>query len=298
MRIRQVVGVGAGVGLVAALAVGCMAKKSAPYPDVTSFCDAKAEAECQIAMTCVIDPDQCKVTRVADCNSDAMTATTNGTGTRKYTQANAQACIDALNSAYGGGNTTVSFAALQGKGSIADLCGRVFSGNSSMNQPCQSAYDCTGDLICAPVMPGSTSLVCASSMTVKEGDFCASPGSTCATDSYCGLPSASAAYQCEAAKLDGQSCDPVTAPCVSAERCVSAGTGQVCEARVQAGQSCQSDDDCAPAAPYCDPYANKCTAGQSFALGAADCAEFEPGGATTGTSASDSGSAASDAGSD
>lgn len=298
MRIRQVVGVGAGVGLVAALGIGCMAKKSPPFPDVTSFCNAKAEAECQVATTCVIDPDDCKTTRAAECNSDAMTATANGTGTRKYTQTNAQACIDALNSAYGGGNTTVSFAVLEGKGSIADLCGRVFSGNSSMTQQCQSAYDCTGDLICAPVMPGATSLVCAAPVTVAEGAFCATPGSTCATDSYCGLPSAGAAYQCEEAKMESASCDPVTAPCVSADRCVSAGTGQACEPRVKAGQPCQSDDDCAPAAPYCDPYANKCAPGQSFALGATDCAEFEPGGATAGTSASDAGSAASDAGSD
>jgi hypothetical protein len=295
MRIRQVVGVGAGVGLVAALAVGCMAKKSAPYPDVTSFCDAKAEAECQIAMTCLIPPDQCKVTRAADCNSDAMTATANGTGSRKYTQDNAQACIDALNSAYGNGNTSVSFATLEGKGSIADICGRVFSGNSSMNQPCQSSYDCTGDLICAPVMPGSTSLVCAASVTVKEGEFCATPGSTCATDSYCALPSAGAAYECEVAQSEDQTCDPVTEPCVSADRCVSAGTGQACEPRVSLGQACQSNDDCAPGAPYCDPYVNKCTPGQSFAAGAADCAGFEPGGAM---SASDSRSAASDAGSD
>ena len=290
MRIRQVVGVGAGVGVIAALAVGCMAKKSPPYPDVTSFCNAKAQAECQIAMTCLIDPDTCATTRAADCNSDAMTATANGTGSRKYTQANAQACIDALDSAYGSGNTTVSFMQLQGKGSITDVCERVFSGNSSMNQQCESSYDCTGDLICAPVMPGSSSLVCAPSVTVAEGAFCATPGSTCATDSYCALPSAGAAYQCVSAALESQPCDPVTMPCVSSDRCVPEGSGQACEPRVKLGQACQSDDDCAPEAPYCDPYLGKCTPGQSFAAGAADCDGFQPGGVMVGMSASDAGS--------
>jgi hypothetical protein len=299
MRIRQVVGVGAGVGLIAALAVGCAAKKPAPYPDIPSFCMAKAQAECQIASTCLIDANDCQAHRAAVCNSDAQAATEMGVGSRKYVQANAQACIDALNTAYGGGSTKVSFAQLVGKGSIADVCARVFSGNAAMNESCASPYDCTGDLICAPVMPGLAARadggagpsVCAPSVPVAAGGFCASPGSTCATDTYCALPSASSAYECEPAMQQSQSCDPVTAPCASTERCVSqpGSAAPMCQPRAKLGQGCETDGDCVPDAPYCDPYIRKCTTGQSFASDAADCAEFTSMGSVPMGSASDAG---------
>jgi hypothetical protein len=299
MRIRQVVSVGAGVGLIAALAIGCVTKKAAPYPDIQSFCNAKAQAECQIASTCLIDANDCQAHRAAVCNSDATAATEMGVGPRKYVQGNAQACIDALNMAYGGGNTKVSFMQLVGKGSIADLCARVFSGNASMNETCASPYDCTGDLICAPVMPGhmasanggAVPSVCAPSVNVAAGGFCATPGSICATDSYCALPSASSAYECEPAMQQSQSCDPVTAPCASTQRCVSqtGSAAPMCQPRAKLGQACQSDGDCVPDAPYCDPYINKCTTGQSFASDAADCAEFTAMGAVATGSGSDAG---------
>ena len=134
MRIRQVVIVGAGVGLIAALAVACTLKQSPPFPDVASFCMAKAEAECQIAATCLINnPDDCKAQRASLCNTEADQARAGGTRAREYTQGNAQPCIDAVNAAYGNGNTKISYSQLVGKGSITDICGRVFSGNAATN---------------------------------------------------------------------------------------------------------------------------------------------------------------------
>jgi hypothetical protein len=281
----------------AALAAGCAAKKPAPYPDVQSFCDAKAQAECQIATTCLVDPSECQAQRASVCNADAETATVHGTGSRKYTQANAQACIDAVNAAYGGGNTQVSFAKLFGQGSITDTCERVFAGNSSMNQPCESSYDCTGSLICAPVSPGSAPAdggvgpsVCAPIVTVQEHGFCSTPGSTCATDLYCAVPTAGSAAECVPAQMESQPCDPVTLPCVSTQRCQATGaTGQTCEPRAKLGQPCQTNGDCVPDTPYCDPYLGKCTPGQSFASGAADCAGFRATGAVPTVSTSDAG---------
>ena len=292
MRVRQVVGVGAGVGLIAALAAGCVAKNPAPYPDVQSFCNAKAQAECQIASTCLVDANSCQAQRASVCNADADAATANGTGMRKYTQANAQRCIDDLNAAYGGGSTQVSFAQL---GKITNDCERVFAGNSSMNQPCESSYDCTGDLICAPVIPGTDTAdggmgpsVCAASVAVDPGGFCSAPGSTCPTDSYCTTPAANSAPTCQPAKQQGQACD--TAPCVSSQRCQSIGvTGMTCEPRATLGHDCMTNGDCVPDAPYCDPNVDKCTKGQSFATGAEDCKEFMATGAMPTVSASDAG---------
>jgi hypothetical protein len=44
-----------------------------------------------------------------------------------------------------------------------------------------------------------------------------------------------------------------------------------------------SNDDCAPAAPYCDAYAGHiCTVGLTFATGALDCHGYEATGADAG----------------
>ena len=259
------------------LVAACSAKSSAPYPDVIGFCTAKAQAECQVASTCGIDPTACQTQRVSLCNADANTAASTGSHTRKYTQANAPACIDALNAAYANGNAKVLFAHLVGRGSITDVCERVFSGGAGQNDSCQSPYDCTGDNICSPVLPGSTSFVCAAPTQVSAGGFCQNPGSVCAADTYCAMPTASGGYTCTPAKQEGEPCD--AAPCVSTERCEATGaTGHTCEPRVAADKPCTTSDDCAPAAPYCDPYVgNICTTGLSFATHAPDCKGFETG---------------------
>ncbi len=296
MRIRPVVGVGAGVVLVAALGGACASKKSDPYPDVTSFCNAKAKAECQIATTCLVDESVCEVQRASLCNNDAASAM--ASGTRKYVESNVQPCIDKLNAAYGNGNTKVSYAQLVGDDSILDACERVFSGNAGMNDACQTSYDCTDGFICAPELPGASAdggtgpFVCAHSVTVAPGQFCSTPGSTCMTDTYCAMPPMGGAYDCEPAKQQNQPCDPVSAPCVSAQRCEaqSGATGQTCEPRVTLGQACQTSDDCDPSAPYCDPYGNLCTMGQSFAAGASDCQAFKSTAATPVVSGADAAS--------
>jgi hypothetical protein len=274
MRIASLIG----AGLAVVAAAGCSAKSPAPFPDVASFCQARAAAECQIASTCGIDPDECKTVRVSQCNADATAAMT--TGTREYVQANAQACIDVLNAsnAYGGGSSKILFAQLKGKGSIEDVCGRVFSGKAAVNAACTTSYDCTGGNICSPVHPGTT-LVCAPETDKQMGDFCGDPGSTCAEDTYCTMPATGGGYQCVAAKQEGQPCDANT-PCVSTERCGLGGaTGQTCEPRVGANKACSSDDDCVPTAPYCDPFVGMtCAPGLSFANGAPDCSGYRSGG--------------------
>jgi hypothetical protein len=294
---QPVVCVGGGFLLVAVLGAGCASKKSEPYPDATSFCNAKAQAECQIASTCLVDEKDCEAQRASLCNMDAATAM--ASGTRSYVQANAQPCIDALNKAYGGGSTKVSFMTLVGPGSVTDTCERVFSGNAGMNDKCVSSYDCTGNLICAPAMPGepveggTAGYVCAPIVMVAAGGFCAAPGSTCAPSSYCAMPPSGGAYDCEPAKKQNQPCDPVTAPCESDQRCeMQAGvTGQTCEPRVMLGQACQTSDDCDPSAPYCDPYVgNLCTQGLSFAAGAPDCQAFKSTPATPVVNVADAGS--------
>ncbi len=229
MQTRAPFGITLTLGLaafVASAAAGCSPKDQAPYPDVASFCNAKAQAECQVATPCGIDAEGCQVLRSSLCNMEAMAALS---GTRKYIQANAPACISAANAAYGNSSRDVSFAQLVGPGSISDVCARVFSGNAAINDPCESPYDCAGGNVCAPVSAaaiapdgGVSARVCATVVAKNEGDFCGNPGETCATNTFCTQPGAGGGFRCTLANSQGQPCNPVTAPCVSTERCEAA----------------------------------------------------------------------------
>jgi hypothetical protein len=240
------------------------AQPANPLADVAGFCQEKANAVCQIAPVCAIDPQTCTDAQAALCMSDAANAT--ASGVRTYDAANAKACIDAVTHAYGNGANLIPFANLEGPGSITDLCNRVFTGNLAIDTTCETDYDCAGATICAPVTAGATAHVCANAVAVPMGGFCDNPGSMCETDLYCAVQTSGAA-QCEMAAGIGASCANGVA-CVSEDQC---GASQTCIARQQSGGGCSSDDQCDSTAPYCDPASNVCAAGLSFAQGATDC---------------------------
>ncbi len=256
--------------------LACAVTASDPYPDVATFCTAKATAECQIAATCAILPATCQTWRDSLCNGDALQAMTDGL--RKYTPGNAPACIQALNRWYGGGNTAIPYVDFIGPGSITDTCERVFTGNLAQAASCTSPYDCANGAACAPVAPMSTAFICADAVQVDAGSLCGQAGQECATDTYCALQPTSA-YACVPSATEGQPCSPTGTPCVSADRCAANGaTSFSCEPRVAPGMPCSSDSDCLPAAPYCDPNAGSiCTLGLTFAVLSADCTAYVPG---------------------
>jgi hypothetical protein len=264
---KKWLGLGIALGVFAAFAGACSSSSPPPpFPDVASFCQAKAKEECQVAPTCAIDPGTCQVAREKACN-DAATAAT-ASGARVYTQDNAQACIDKVHAAYG--SPVVKLADLQGDGSIEDVCERVFVGNADKNKPCTTNYDCASGRVCAPVQPGVAQTVCADKTPANVGDFCANPGTECATGSYCATSMAGAA-QCTARGAVGAACT-ATSPCLESLRCFM-GT---CVDRAKPGEACNSNNDCPDVDPYCDPYAgNICAIGLSFATGAPDCKVFQ-----------------------
>lgn len=275
-------GMGIAFGVLAAFAGACTSTAAKPFPDVATFCAAKAKEECQIAPTCAIDPTGCQTLRLKACNDEAASAI--ATGTRKYNPDNAQACIDRVHAAFA--TTRIVSTDLFGDASIADKCARVFEGAADKNKACTSNYDCISGRICAPVQPGVAQLVCADKIAKNLSDFCADPGSTCPTGAFCAQATGGAA-QCQARAQLNQACS-AAAPCAETLRC----SGGTCTPRATPGQSCASNDDCSPTAGYCDPNANNiCTVGLTFATGAADCKAF-----VTNTTPIDAGTPAIDAG--
>jgi hypothetical protein len=232
---------------------------STPPPDgtVDEFCADWAKALCQVP--CNFDVMACVTFQTSACQSFVASLQQSGS-TRQYSQPNGKACIDALNSAYGGGVTMVSAATLA---MTSATCNRVVVGSQATNKACTDDNDCANGLVCTPYNGGK---LCGPLTARNVGDPCGDPGDSCQGDSYCAAQ-AGAAPQCVATPATGGACS-ATIPCGSSNRCV----GGTCQARATSGQACSSNSDCASSAPYCDTYPPAaCTTGLSFARGSIDC---------------------------
>jgi hypothetical protein len=252
----------AGFFVVAIPVGGCTAANHPLYPDLGSFCTAKAKAICQIAGLCGIDSPTCKAYQYQQCAVAGQQS-----GTRMFSPDNAKICVDAENAAFANALNVgkIPFNQLVGPGSINDKCTRVFTGNAMSLKTCMTDQDCTGDLACVRASPGFTTLVCATPTQKALGDPCQNPGDQCDPDSYCKMQGA--LWVCSKASGPGEACSDGV-PCVSSQHCVA----QTCSPRAVAGGSCLTDSDCGSDAPYCDPFYNhRCTIGLTFATGSDDC---------------------------
>src|SRR5262249_45067581 len=83
----------------AALAVAACSSSPGPtYPSVDAFCNAKAQAECQVAAKCAVTMSSCMTARLSACSTTAIQAT-QSLG-RSYVADNADACVDAAQHAF------------------------------------------------------------------------------------------------------------------------------------------------------------------------------------------------------
>lgn len=281
---------GAGVGVVGMLVAGC---SSGPLPNATvsEFCQSKAMAECQVAVSCGVTTDVCVSFRQEVCVTSANQETMSGT--RAYAQPNAAACIQAVQMAYAPPSQTITFATLQ---AVDSTCQEVFPGDVMTNGSCQTDYDCVNACpadalattceVCSPEVPGSTKMICAFAQpNIAQGMPCANVGSVCDTGTYCtGVP---ATCQPGGMAAAGQTCTPPAVMCAAGEYCQLNGgaTSGKCIAMGSVGSVCTTDANCAATAPYCDlnvpPTGGSSTEGtcqtglfSSFATDEKDCKAF------------------------
>jgi Dickkopf N-terminal cysteine-rich region len=230
---------------------------------VSGYCSAYAKAICAIGSTCQFETSTCETYQTTQCTTAASAAMD---GTRQYTSTNVQACINALNGAYGGSPTSISASSLQG---VATACNEVFVGTSALMGPCKNNYDCaTSSQICASA-PGQ-SAVCTTATPKLLGQACADPGDQCPAGAYCAPQSGTST--CVMAPAAGSACS-------SSEMCGSSGTclNGVCQAVGQVGAICNTDADCSSGL-FCDTYVEPpyipspvCSNALTFASGSKDC---------------------------
>jgi hypothetical protein len=247
-------GIGLG-GFVVFGAVACSSTAADKYPSSDSFCDAKAQEECQVAARCAATDGNCLAARKSECSK--LVSQSAG-GTHQYRPGQAEGCVNKTHDVYS--RQTPLTPDVQGE--LAVACAKIFQGTTKSFQTCESTLDCEGDLICDKTF-------CAAKVTKNGGEPCGNPGEVCNTGNFCDTFSGGVA-QCKPRKAKGEACDTTKNPCNESLRCNTS-----CEERFGSGSSCGSNGDCAPSAPYCDPFnGNKCDAGLIFAPGAGACKAY------------------------
>ena len=231
----------------ALLSAACSSSPKDKYPSAQSFCDAKAEEECQaVAQKCEVTPDACRQSRSRSCAAHASETASAG---RHYSPGLAQGCIDQVHSAW-----AKDFIPPVDQKKVDDMCERVFEGARESLQSCQSDYDCAGTRICDKG-------ACATETKKKQGDQCGNAGDVCEAGFYCAQKGKF--FVCDAKGGAGQRCAADLPACREDLRC-----DVTCQPRLTAGALCRVNDDCSAAAPFCDVNNNsgaKCGAGLHFA---------------------------------
>jgi hypothetical protein len=262
------------VAVVLLSVVGCGGGGSGKPMTTADFCMQYADAICQIAdMQCGLSTASCASYQMGQCMANAASVT--ASGKRTFTPANVSACVNAVKSAYGSTQTIVPSTLA----SIDVACGYVFQGSAvALQDSCTTQFECAGatngTIICDKGF-------CAMQMSTAANMPCGNPGQVCVTDYYCSANSA--VRICTASGVSGNPCD-ANNPCAHNLRCANGS----CTTLLPSGGACTANSDCAPAAPYCDPYASpaRCDTGLQFASDSPSCncitAGTSCGGGTTG----------------
>jgi len=241
-----------------ALVSGCGGGSGTPLTE-DSYCEQKAEKECQVAPKCGTGMTACVTQRKTACL--AVNAASK-TPPRIFTPSNVGPCIDKTNSVYA--KSLAAGATQADLDAMTDVCAYVFQGNST--DVCTVKYDCKDkSQICDKG-------ICVKQMNVNKGAFCVSPGQVCSADSYCANDTATSMLKCLPKAVQSAPCS-ATIPCIDPYRCD--GPSGTCMPKFMAGQFCGNSSECAAAAGFCDPFLGcKCDTGLSFAAGALACADY------------------------
>jgi len=196
------------------------------YPDVSSFCNGRAKAECnsEVVKACaVVDATHCIDKRQAAC----VAATPPG---MTYSPSGAELCIKSVSTTFADAKLTA-----EENRSNGESCLRVFDGPGLANATCQSDVECkvsTG-LRCV-LASGSATGTCQVPQRVQGGGSCTLPSHLCVDDFHCG-----SSQHCDINSQVGEPCNAVL-PCVDAAQCIA----DLCVSKFNDGTRCTSDDQC------------------------------------------------------
>jgi len=209
------------------LASACSDAQGPKYPDLSSFCSARASAECstQVVLACASpSASMCVARRQLLCVSSMPTETT-------FNAVDADRCVTQVSNAYADARITPS------KSSAIDAaCLTVFDGPGDRDALCHRDYDCKVSTGLRCINPGGAGQgVCEVPRQVDGGGSCSASDALCTAGYHCG-PTA----HCDINGALNEGCDDKT-PCSMDLQCSSAG---VCVPRSPDGSTCVAADEC------------------------------------------------------
>jgi hypothetical protein len=216
------------LAVVSLVLVGACSGKGGPkYPDLNSFCNGRASAECspEVLLACAApNSATCIAKRQALCVSTAPAGTS-------YNPSSAESCITQVSNAYADAKVT-----LAESNAIDAACLPVFDGPSGQGVSCQKDADCkvsTG--IRCVLSSGSNRGTCQTPIAVQGGGSCAASNAQCVPGFHCG-PIA----HCDIDAMANEACDGQN-PCGPDLLCSAAGT---CVPKMADGSVCATGDEC------------------------------------------------------
>lgn len=206
---------------------------AAQYANLSTFCDARAQAECntQVVSHCGVKDSNACVHKVStSCVSGAPQGAT-------YQPARARDCIDAVHDAYS--TATLTKDALS---KVDAACSLVWSGPGAARAPCGNDLDCASKDGLKCVTPlGQNNGKCLKPNVVAGGATCANEADRCPADYYCD----GKALVCVVEGSLGSQCQKDIMPCMSGLYCSGSLFVTGCKPLAPAGTPCKMPADCA-----------------------------------------------------
>ncbi|HNS95622.1 MAG TPA: hypothetical protein PKL73_01640 [Polyangiaceae bacterium] len=210
------------------------------YPDVSSFCEAKAKLECTntVLTRCQTSEDACVIKRRGLCSQSAPTGA-------KYRPTEAEKCLAAIKGAYADDQYTA-----QEKAQEVDACALLWGGFGGEGASCGSNHECDLDkgLRCVK-RTGAATGQCYEPEEKQSGQSCEGPDAVCMDGDFCTV---SEPNVCANKRAVGSTCSE-SLPCKDDLRCVG-DEAPTCQLKLDVGSPCGSDAECA--SDMCSPVAS------------------------------------------
>ena len=236
-------------------------KPKAPYPDVVSYCQARAKAECSVAVRCGTTEDKCIAKRTGVCSQNVPAGGV-------YQSSEAKACLEAIKKAYSDDEYTAAESRAE-----MDACGLLFGGTGGLGASCLGTYQCDlGDDLRCIIPTGEVKGQCQVPVPRNPGDACDAVDDQCATNTFC---TATEPHVCANKMGDSKTCGP-TLPCQDELRCLQIGDQSTCKPRLDIGSLCTENTQCA--SELCGKVgdATQCVATLVFSPNEPICEDFRP----------------------
>jgi hypothetical protein len=207
------------------LFAGCSGKDDPKYPDISSYCGGRAQAECskEVLLACgVPNASTCTTKRQAAC----VAATPPGT----YNPNAVETCLNTVGAAYGDAKLSP-----QENRSVAESCAGVFEGPGLADTACKKDVECKASTGLRCVLRGGADMgTCQIPQRVQGGGVCSAPNQLCIEGFHCGPT-----QHCDINSQVGEPCSNLQ-PCVLSARCIA----NKCEKKFDDSAACTSDEEC------------------------------------------------------